>query len=117
MGAYATGTPLVPIGYIAGKLAITGGAPVNLIDLIVAQLDVNVDRGARKVVIQRDSADLFVGTKTTLGGALSATNYGMTLTTTVPIFRYDSNFPGSNSPLGSLQVFSTADGACHVQVW
>jgi hypothetical protein len=116
MGAYATGTPLVPLGYVAGTLAITGGAPVNLIDLIVAQLDVNCDRGARNVIIQAGGAALFIGTATTLGGALSATNYGRTLATGL-IAEYHSNFPGSNSPLGSLQVFMASSGSCHVEVW
>jgi hypothetical protein len=118
MGAYATGTPIVPLGLVAGTLSLaTGGAVYNLIDLIVAQLDVNVNRGANNVVIQAGAAALFIGTASTLGGALSATNYGLTLATGVIYTFGPSNFPGANAPLANLQVLSVATGSCHVMVW
>lgn len=115
MGAFATGTPLVPIGFIAGTITTTS-SPQNVLDLIVAQLDANVDRGARNLLIQAGSAACFLGGPSTTGGAMSSTNYGLTLAAgTWQLFT--SNFPGSNTPIGSMQVLTASAGSVHVMVW
>ena len=119
MGAYATGSPLFPTGYIAGTITISAGqanAPQQLLALIQAQLDGNCPGAGYEVNLQADSSGaLYVGRQSTIAGALSTTNYGYVLP--VGASRtYRSGFPGSHSPVGDLQVLMAAAGTFHVEV-
>ena len=125
MGAYATGPPLFPAGYVAGKITISAGnagTPLPLLSLIQAQLDSNCPGAGQEVTIQADtSGAVYVGRASTLGGALSTSNYGYVLdpgTSTVAgaSRTYRSSFPGNNSPVGDLQVLMAAAGTFHVEV-
>lgn len=117
MGAAATGLPLFPPAMVAGTITIAGGnisTPVQLLGLIQSQLDANCPGSARAVRIQAGTVTLFVGRFSPTGGALSATNFGYQLTAGLSAI-YGSSYPGSNAPLGDLQVFMAA-GTFSVEV-
>jgi len=120
MGAAATGTPLIPSGYVAGTITISAGqagSPQNLFDLIRAQLDPNCVGVGREINIQNDfaSGTLYIGGPNPILGALSTSNYGYAL---VPgaARTYRSSFPGNAASVGDLQVLLAATGTFHVEV-
>ena len=120
MGASATGFPLFPTGYVAGTITISAGqanVPQQLLALIQAQLDLNAPGAGYEVNLQTDaSGPLYIGRQSTLGGALSSTNYGYTLPAGGSSRTYRSGFPGSHSPVGDLMVLMTAAGTFHVEI-
>jgi hypothetical protein len=119
MGAFATGFPLMPSGYVAGTITISAGqagVPQQLLALIQAQLDANAAGAGYEVTLQTDSSGaLYVGRQSTLGGALSSTNYGYQLPSGGSSRTYRSGFPGAHSPVGDLMVLMTATGTFHVE--
>ena len=123
MGAAATGIPLFPAGYVAGTIALSDSNPHQLLALIQAQLDANCPGAGQEVTIQADSSGpLYVGRQTTLGGALSTSNYGYVLDKANTGFvagasrTYRSSFPGNSSPVGDLMVLMSGGGTFHVEV-
>jgi hypothetical protein len=126
MGSAATGFPLFPSGYTAGTITIAAGqagVPQQLLALIQLQLDVNCQGAGREVTLQADSSGaLYVGCQTTIGGALSTTNYGYVLDKAQAGFiagasrTYRSTFPGNNATIGDLMVLMTGAGTFHVEV-
>lgn len=124
MGAAATGTPLLPTGYVAGTISISAaqaGSAQSLLALIQAQLDPNVQGAAQEVNISSDSSGIvYIGTAKNLAGTLSASNYGVALpastTTFAPYRNYRATFPGINAPVGNLYVFMSSTGTFHVEV-
>lgn len=121
MGAYATGSPLFPAGYVAGTITISAGqagTPQQLLALIQAQLDANCPGAGYEVAVSNDinsNQTLYVGRQSALGGPLSATNYGYALTAGGARI-YRSGYPGSHSPIGDLQVLFAAAGSFHVEI-
>lgn len=125
MGAYATGSPLLPSGYVSGTITISSGqagTPQALLTLIQAQLDPNCKGVGREVTLQTDSSGpLYVGSPNNVG-ALSTTNYGYVLDKAQSGFlagasrTYRTQFPGEASPVESLSVLMTATGTFHVEV-
>lgn len=125
MGAYATGSPLLPSGYVAGTITISSGqagTPQSLLGLIQTQLDANCPGAGYEVTLQTDSSGaLYVG-RSNLIGALSTSNYGYVLDKAQTGFTagasrtYRSGFPGSHSSVGDLQVLMSATGTFHVEV-
>jgi hypothetical protein len=125
MGAFAAGSPLFPAGYVAGTITISAGqanVPQNLLTLIQAQLDANCPGAGQEVTIQTDtSGAVYVG-EPNLIGALSTSNYGYVLDKAQSGFvggasrTYRTAFPGSHSPVGSLNVLMTSSGTFHVVV-
>jgi hypothetical protein len=120
MGAYATGPPLFPAGYVAGTITIgagQAGTPQQLLALIQAQLDPNCPGAGQEVTLQSDSTGaLYIGRASSLAGALSATNFGYVLPAGISSRTYRTSFPGSHSPVGDLQVFMASTGTFHVEV-
>ncbi len=117
MGAAATGTPLLPSGYVAGTITISAGqanTPQNLFDLIRTQLDANCPGTGTEVQLQATGASLYIG-RANLIGALSTTNYGYLLTAGSSRI-YRSGVTGSHSPVGDLQVLLQSSGTFQVEV-
>jgi hypothetical protein len=123
MGAFATGAPLLPPSYIAGTITISASqasTPQELLTLIQAQLDANCPGVCRALSLQIDTTVLYGGCQSQggTGGtstALSTSNYGWELTSTFPIKTWGSDFPGSQVPVGNMQIFMAA-GTFHVEV-
>lgn len=118
MGAFATGSPLIPSGYVGGTITISAGianTPQQLLALIQLQLDVNCKGAGYEITIQATTGNLYVGRESPSGGPLSTTNYAYVL---VPgaSRTYRSSFPGEHSPVGDLQVLMTAAGSFQVEV-
>ena len=112
MGAYATGSPLFPRGYVAGTVSLTtAGTAYNLLALIQTQLDAQCGGSAYEVNLQTDaSGNVYVGSRSNLVGNLSSTNYGYELISGSPgaSRTYRSGFPGSHSSVGDLWVVGSA---------
>jgi hypothetical protein len=116
MGASATGFPLMPSGYVAGTITLSDSNPHQLLALIQAQLDANASGAGYEVNLQSDASGvLYVGRQSTLGGALSSTNYGYFLPAGGSSRTYRSGFPGAHSPVGDLQVLMVGGGTFHVE--
>jgi hypothetical protein len=120
MGAPATGYPLQPPAYIAGTITISAAqanTPQQLLALIQAQLDANCPGVCRAMSVQIDNTVLYGGCQSQGGTstALSTSNYGWELTSTFPIKTWGSDFPGSQVPIGNMQIFMAA-GTFHVEV-
>ena len=126
MGAFGTGSPLFPSGYVAGTITISAGqagTPQSLLALIQAQLDANCPGAGQEVTIQADATGaVYIGRASPIAGALATTNYGYVLDAASGSFvagasrTYRTTFPGSHSPVGDLQVLMTGAGTFHVEV-
>lgn len=88
--------------------------PQQLLALIQAQLDPNCPGAARAFEIQAAAATIYIG-RQNLAGALSPSNYGYELVAGANK-SYGSSFPGSNAPVGDLQVYMAAAGTFNVEV-
>jgi hypothetical protein len=125
MGAFATGSPLMPSGYVAGTITISAGqagTPQQLLSLIQAQLDPNCPGAGHEIQLQADSSGaLYIG-RANAAGPLSTTNYGYVLDKAQsPLVAgasriYRTSFPGAHSPVGDLMVLMSATGTFHVEV-
>ena len=89
----------------AGSVTVTGGAAVNLLDLIRAQLDTDCIGTGQEVNIQADSGieqpNVYIGRESPLGGDVSASNYGYVLTAGSSR-TYRSSYPGNESPVAEI---------------
>lgn len=122
MGAAATGTPLLPSGYIAGTITLSDSNPHQLLALIQAQLDPNCPGAGQEINLQADaSGAVYVGEQNLIG-VLSTSNYGYVLDKAQGALlagasrTYRSGFPGHGSPIGTLQVLMNGGGTFHVEV-
>ena len=118
MAAALSPRPSVPSPYVAGRIGVPAGTPVNLLGLIQAQLDPNCPGTAVELQIVADRANtvpVYVGAYSRLAGPLSASNWGSELLAGDGRV-YASTYPGSSVPLGQLQVFAAAQAWLHVEV-
>jgi hypothetical protein len=98
---------------VAGTITITPantGTPLNLLALIQAQLDTNFMSYNYLSIAADTSAQIYGGVANKVG-ALSATNYGWTLTSSSSPKVYTSVYPGANVPLGSIWIFTATNGS------
>jgi hypothetical protein len=95
------------------------GNVVDLIDLIRAQIDSNCPGSAAYFRVHADtnnSGPVYFGIAGNRSGVLSTTNYGYLLESNSPAVIYTSTYPGSPTPLGTLQVLSALANRLHVEV-
>jgi hypothetical protein len=114
----ALAKPHTPPAYVAGRVTLTAGQVTNLLALVQAQLEPNCPGAAVEVAVTADAnngGNVVVGAASRLGGPLSASNWGFAL---LPgdVRVYQSNFPGSSTPLGAIQVLATGAATLHVEV-
>ena len=125
--------PSVPVPFAEGTLRIPAGQPVALLDLIHQQINRDVPGTSTQFTISSDPCNVapiylgaFMGNplqqdetepaNAARPGALSATNYGRLLTAQGDPIVYRSSYPGTQSPIGVLQVFSEAPAKIHIEV-
>lgn len=108
-------TPTVPAPYVGGTVFVTAGQVANLLLLIQTQLSPNCPGSSAQFSLSTEDS-IFIGAASMIGGPLSDTNYAYELTPTNSPRIYRSSFPGNSTPVGELQVFSTAGGELHVEV-
>lgn len=117
MGAAATGSPVLPSGYVAGTITISGAQadqPQQLLALIQVQLDPNCPGAAYTLTIQIDTTPIYGG-RQNAAGALSSSNYGWTLQSNYASRAIQSAFPGVHAPIGDIEIYMAA-GTFHVEV-
>jgi hypothetical protein len=118
MGAYATGTPLLPTGYVAGTITISSGqsaAPQQLLSLIQTQLDPNCPGAAYELTLYNGGAEVLYIGRQNLAGPLSSSNYGYQLQTGQSR-TYRSSVTGAHSSVGDLEVFVASASTFNVEV-
>ena len=125
--------PSVPVPFAAGTLRVPAGQPVGLLDLIHQQINRDVPGTSTQFTIESDPCNLapvyfgaFMGnplqqdstepSNEARPGALSPLNYGRMLTPMGEPITYRSSYPGTQTPIGVLQVFSEAPAKIHVEV-
>lgn len=111
--------PTVPAPYVAGTITVPSGTVSNVLALVQAQLAPNCPGTAVEFQIAADAANaqnVYVGAASQLGGPLSATNWAYILTPGGTARGYRSSYPGTSTPLGEIQVLSTASAILHVEV-
>ena len=108
--------PVVPAPYVAGMLFVPAGSVWNVLYLIQKLLNQNCPGTSASFMISASGGSILVGTSSPIAGPLSSTNFAYTLDDTTPPRYYYSSFPGNDTPVGELQVFSTAGGYLHVEV-
>lgn len=107
----------MPTGYVAGTITLSDSQPRQLLALIQTQLDANAPGAGYEVNLQTDaSGALYVGRQSTLGGALSSTDYGYQLPAGGSSRTYRSAVTGAHSPVGDLQVLMVGGGTFHVEI-
>lgn len=114
-----TPSPTIPTAYVAGTITLPANTVSNVLALIQAQLAPNCPGTAVEFQIAADAANtapVQAGARSRLGGPLSATNWAYELEAGSTARGYRSAYPGTNTPLGELQVFSTAVAVLHVEV-
>lgn len=119
--------PLSAPAYIAGTISLSGGqvsTPLTVLSLVQAQLEANCPGACLSLLIQADNGNnsshtLKIGAPSTLGGALSDTNYGVELVATAPgnIYYRSSAGSGISVDIGNLQVFISQAGKFHVEIY
>ena len=115
----ALGNPASPAGYVAGSITLAANTVANVLALIQAQLAPNCPGTAVEFQISGDAANtqpVMAGAASSLGGPLSATNWAYELKPGCTARGYRSAYPGTSTPIGELQVFSTAAAVLHVEV-
>ena len=110
--------PAVPVPYVAGRLTLTANVVGDLLTLIADQLEWNCPGAPVELALTADTSNggpIYMGAASRLGGPLSATNWGYVL---LPgdMRVYQSTYPGSNTPLGRLQVLAASQAFLHVEV-
>lgn len=114
-----TPSPAVPAGYVAGMLNLPANTVSNLLALIQAQLAPNCPGTAVEFQVSSDAGNtgaVFVGAASQLRGPLSATNWAYQLEPGGAARGYRSAYPGTNTPLGELQLLSATAAVLHVEV-
>lgn len=115
----ASANPLAAPAYTAGTITILAGVVSNLLAVIQAQLEPNQSGGALGITLTADQGNggtVYVGAASTLGGALTATNYGYSLSPTGSGYR---NTPGAgfSAPVGQIQLYSPSNATLHVEIY
>lgn len=110
--------PSVPAPYIAGRLELEPGKPHNLIDLIHDQLGLDCPGTSTEFRIRAhptNMAPIWIGAFMPKPGALSIHQFADTLS---PMQErvYRSSYPGTQTPIGVIQVFSEASAKLTVEV-
>jgi hypothetical protein len=125
--------PSVPVPFAAGTVKVPAGAPMSLLDLIHQQINRDVPGTSTQLTISADPCNqtpvylgAFMGnplqqdesepSNAGRPGPLSATNYGQMLSPMGEPIEYRSSYPGTQSPIGVLQVFSEAAAKIHIVV-
>lgn len=111
--------PQIPAPYVPGSVFVPAGEVSNLLVLIQHQLSPNCPGTAVEFLIAADPANsgpILLGGASTLGGPLTADNYAYQLAPDSPPRIYRSTYPGSNTPVGEIQVLAPAGGYLHVEV-
>jgi hypothetical protein len=83
------------------------------------QLQENTPGTAVEFQVAADAANtssVYAGAASYRGGPVSATNWAYQLTPGGAARGYRAAFPGTNTPLGQLQLFSPATAVLHVEV-
>jgi hypothetical protein len=106
--------PSVPPPYVGGTVWTPAGTVANLLLLIQQQLAPNCPGTCVEFRLEAD-AEVYVGAASSIGGALTTTNYAYALAAATPRL-YRSNFAGSSTPIGDLQVLASVATALHVEV-
>jgi hypothetical protein len=115
-----TPSPTVPAAYVAGTITLPANTVANVLALIQAQLAPNCPGAGIEFQISADAsntAPVQAGARSQLGGAVSATNWAYQLAAGGAARGYRAAYPGTYTPLGELQVFSTAAAILHVEVF
>jgi hypothetical protein len=110
-------TNLIPAAYVAGTITVSAGVS-NLLDLIHAQLDPACPGAGHVTQIVADtgnSAAVYFGAASPIGGALNSTNYAWSLSAGASRYYYASIL-GANAPVGRIQVYAAATQTLHVEV-
>jgi len=111
--------PSVPAPYISGRLTLTPGAPQNLIDLIKNQLGLDCPGTStefRMWANPTNMAPIWCGAFMPGAGPLSVEQYAYSLSPMQDPIVYRSSYPGTQTPVGMMQVFSEAPAKLHVEV-
>lgn len=109
-------TPSIPASYVPGTVTVPGGQVWSLLYLIQKQLSPNCPGSSARLSLFAETGTVYVGGASSIGGPLSATNYAYKLEAGDPPLTYNSSFPGNNTPVGEIQVFSSGGGTLHVEV-
>jgi hypothetical protein len=113
-------SPIAPTGYVAGTINLPANVVSGVLALIQAQLAANCPGTAVEFQIAADAGNaqvVYVGAASTLGGPLTIANWAYQLTAGGPARGYRAAFPGTQTPLGQIQVLSTAAAQLHVEVF
>ena len=109
-------TPSIPAPYVPGTVDVPAGQPWSLLYLIQKQLSPNCPGTSVSFAISAEGGTVYVGGASQIGGKLSEENYAYKLEDGDPPVRYQSSYPGGNTPVGEIQVLSTGGGKLHVEV-
>lgn len=104
---------------MAGSITLAANTVANVLQLIQAQLADNCPGTAVEFQISADETNaqpVMAGAASKIGGPLSATNWAYELKPGCTARGYRSTYPGTSTPIGELQVFSTAAAILHVEV-
>lgn len=111
--------PATPVGYIAGNISLAANTVSNLLTLIQQQLEPNCPGTAVEFQIAADAGNtqvVNVGARSRIGGPVSAINWAYQLVAGGTARGYRSVYPGANTPIGQLQLFSTAAAVIHCEI-
>lgn len=102
--------------YVAGSLTLAPNVVVGLLDLIRDKLDSLCPGGVREMrLFVRSGGNVYVGAFSKIAGPLSANNFGYSLSAGDHRV-YQSSYPGSNVPLGHIQLLADSSSVLNVEV-
>jgi hypothetical protein len=100
-------------------LTLTPGVPHNLLDLIHATLGLDCPGTSTEFRIwahPTNLAPVWLGCYMPKPGALSVHQYAYTLTPMQEPIVYRSSYPGTQTPIGRMQLFSETECRVHIEV-
>lgn len=119
MTAKISPRPSVPPPYVGGMLTIAPNTVFNLLTLIQQQIEWDCPGTSVEFLIWADPtnmAPVYFGSSGRLSGKLSTTHYAFQLTPMAEPRLYRSSYPGNQTAIGRLEVFSQAPAKIHVEV-
>jgi hypothetical protein len=109
----------VPCPYVAGTITLAANTVASLLELVQTQLAPNCPGTAVEFQVAADAANtssVYAGAASNVRGPLSVTNWAYQLTPGGAARGYRAAFPGTNTPLGQLQLFSPAAAVLHIEI-
>ena len=111
--------PSVPCPFVCGSVDVPANQAVSLLSLIQNQVTRDCPGTSTQFTLSAsptNMAPVWLGAFMQIAGALTIKSFGSFLTPMGEPRIYRSSYPGTQTPIGLIQVFSEAPAKLHIEV-